>query len=240
MTDSLRGRGRLRRPAEPVERRPNLRTLSRLRGGPWAVALSRAGRGAVRDPGRQARGAGHAHGLGQVAGGHGVPVQGPVRGQDRLLQLPGQGAGQREVLRPVRRLRSRARGPGHRRRLGQQRRAHPGRHRGDPVQHGPAPLARARRLRGHGRVPLLRRPRARHRLADPAVRAQAGDLPADVGDPGRHHGHREEAGRIHRPRGGQRARRHPSRAARFRVPRNAAARNHRRADQARIARRFTW
>ena len=47
--------------------------------------------------------------------------------------------------------------------------------------------ARARRRRrGHGRVPLLRRPRARRGLADPAAHPAAGALSADVGDPRRH------------------------------------------------------
>ena len=40
---------------------------------------------------------------------------------------------------------------------------------------------RRRRLRDHGRVPLLRRPRARRGLADPAAHAAARALPAHVG-----------------------------------------------------------
>ena len=42
--------------------------------------------------------------------------------------------------------------------------------------------AGARRLRRHGRVPLLRRPRARRGLADPAPLPAADDVPAHVGD----------------------------------------------------------
>ena len=78
-------------------------------------------------------------------------------------------------------------GPVDRRRHGQPRRADPLLHRRDPRQHR---AARGRRTptsrRGDGRVPLLRRPRARRRLAGAAAHAAAGAVPADVGDARRH------------------------------------------------------
>ena len=56
--------------------------------------------------------------------------------------------------------------------------------------------AGARRLRGDGRVPLLRRPRARRGLADPAALPAADDVPADVGDAGRPARHHRRARRA--------------------------------------------
>ena len=58
--------------------------------------------------GRSPRAARHAHRLGEVAGGGGAALQGPGRGEDLLLHRADQGAGQREVLRPLRRLRRRS------------------------------------------------------------------------------------------------------------------------------------
>ena len=48
-------------------------------------------------------------------------------------------------------------------------------------------------VRRHGRVSLLRRPRARHGLAGAAARARRDDVPAHVGHAGRHAGHHREA-----------------------------------------------
>ncbi len=53
-------------------------------------------------------------------------------------------------------------------------------------------------------------------------------VPADVGDAGGHAPHRGAAAGAHRPRGGQRAQRAAPGAAGLRVPRDAAARDHRR------------
>ena len=61
-------------------------------------------------------------------------VRRPRAGAARVLHLPDQGAGQREVLRAVRRVRRRARRDAHRRRLGQPRRAGDLLHGGDPGQ----------------------------------------------------------------------------------------------------------
>ena len=110
------------------------------------------------------------------------------RASGRIYTAPDQGAGQREVLRPLPRLRPRARGDDDRRR--------------QPSTRTPSIICctaeilankalregrrRRRRLRGHGRVPLLRRQGARRRLADPAPHAAARDLPPHVRHAGRH------------------------------------------------------
>ena len=52
------------------------------------------------------------------------------------------------------------------------------------------------RLRGARRVPLLRRPRSRHRLADPAADAAADHVHADVGHARRHLAVRTRAARA--------------------------------------------
>ena len=80
---------------------------------------------------------------------------------------------------------------------------------------------------GPGRVPLLRGPRARRRVADPAHRAARRPLPADVGDARQHRGHRGAPARVHRSRRRTRLRRRTPGSAGFRVPRDAAPRNHR-------------
>ena len=96
-----------------------------------------------------------------------------AEGKTLLLHLPDQGAGQREVLRALRAVR---------------RPRTSGMMTGDASINRDAPIicctaeilanmalrdgAHARRLRRHGRVPLLRRPRARHGLAGAAARAR--------------------------------------------------------------------
>ena len=78
-----------------------------------------------------------------------------------------------------RRIRPGERRPQHRRRLGQPRRADPLLHRRGAGQHRPARRRRHRCPgRGHGRVPLLRRPGARRGLAGAAAHHAQRPLPA--------------------------------------------------------------
>ena len=71
---------------------------------------------------------------------------------------------------------------------GQRRRADHRLHRRGAGQHRAARGRRRRhRPRGHGRVPLLRRPRPRLGLAGAAAGAAEGPVPADVGHPRRRH-----------------------------------------------------
>ncbi len=161
--------------------------LPRLHRREGPDALPGAGRGDPRTAGREERHPQHADRFRQVARrlGHAVRVAraGPARG----LHLPDQGAGQREVDGALPRVRPRRGGARHRRRHGQPRRADPLLHGRDPRQHGPA---RGRELvdrpRGDGRVPLVRGPRPRRRLAGAAAHAAAHALPADVGHARRH------------------------------------------------------
>ena len=204
------------------------------------VALSGAGGGAARAHGGEARRAQHADGLGQVAGGGGAPLQGPRRGKDALLHLAGQGVGQREVLRSLPAVRAGAGRDADRRRQHQPRRADHLLHRRDPGQHGAARRRRARRLRGDGRVSLLRRSRAGDGLADPAALPAADDVPLDVGDAGRSARHHRGAHGADQARGGGGARARAPGAAGVRLPRDAAARDDRRPGHGRTARRSTW
>ena len=55
-------------------------------------------------------------------------------------------------------------------------------------------------MRRHGRVPLLRRSRARMGMAGPAAPAAACAVPRDVGDPRRRHGDRRGSRAAHRSR----------------------------------------
>ena len=110
-----------------------------------------------------------------------------ARGAAGRLHVPDQGARQREVDGAVPRVRPGAGRALDRRRDGQPRRADPLLHRRGPRQHRAARRRRRRRRRrGDGRVPLLRRPRPRRRLAGAAAHDAAGALPADVGDARRH------------------------------------------------------
>ncbi len=147
-------------------------------------AVPGAGGGADRAGQRRERRPGDADRLGQVAGGHRRAVRGAGGGTAQLLHRADQGAGQREVLRALRRLRRGQRRHAHRRRRGQRRRADHRLHRRGAGQHR---AARGRRRRhrpgGHGRVPLLRRPRPRLGLAGAAAGAAEGPVPADVAPP---------------------------------------------------------
>ena len=99
------------------------------------------------------------------------------------LHMPDQGARQREMDGAVPRVRPGPGGPLDRRRERQPRRAHSLLHRRDPRQHRAARRpGRRHRRRGDGRVPLLRRPRPRRRMAGAAADDAADALPADVGD----------------------------------------------------------
>ena len=97
----------------------------------------------------------------------------------RLLHHAAHRADRAEVPRDAGRrralgLQARRRRPGHRQPPGQPGRPRPGRRRRDPAQSPAAPggvRLRARLGRGHGRVPQLRRPRARHRLGTVARHA---------------------------------------------------------------------
>ena len=122
-------------------------------------------------------------------------------GPAQLLHRTDQGAGQREVLRPVRGVRRGQRRHAHRRRLGQRGRADHRLHRGGPGQHRPARGSRRRhRPGGDGRVPLLRRPRPRLGVAGAAAGTAARTVPADVGHPRRRHVPARGPHPSHRPR----------------------------------------
>ena len=173
----------------------------------------------------QARPARHAHRLRQVAGRRRAPLQGARRGEDLVLHGADQGAGEREVLRPLRAVRRRAGGHAHRRREHQPGRADRLLHRRGPRQPRPARGRAPRRRGGDGRVPLLRRPGPRRRLADPAPHAPPRHLSPDVGDAGGHHRHRAEHPRPHRPGGRLGPERRAPGPAGVRVPRDAAPRD---------------
>ena len=186
-----RSRGRPpRRPAlppPPARRghppRRRLGPLPRLREGARPHPLSGSGRGDPRDRLGQERRPQHADGLGQVARRDGDALSRDGEGGALLLHVPDQGARQREVLRPLQRLRPRQRRHDDRGRDRQPRRADHLLHGGDPRQHRPTRGEAGRHpVRGHRRVSLLRRPRSRRRVADPAPRAPAGALPPHVGD----------------------------------------------------------
>ncbi len=120
-------------------------------------------------------------------------------GRRSLYTVADQGAREREVLLAVRRLRRRERRHADRRRHDQPRGADHLLHRRGALEHGAAPRRpRRRALRGDGRVPLLRRPRARRGLAGAAPHAAAHAVPADVGD-ARRHAHDRGAAAARRP-----------------------------------------
>ena len=115
-----------RRPGRPVRparegRRPRraVRLLRRMGRGERHRAVPGAGGGADRAGQRRERRPGDADRLGQVAGGHRRAVRGAGGRTAQLLHRADQGAGQREVLRALRRLRRGQRRHAHRRRRGQ-------------------------------------------------------------------------------------------------------------------------
>ncbi len=115
-----RRRGRPVRPAREGRRpRRAVRLLRRLGRGERHRAVPGAGGGADRTGQRRERRPGDADRLGQVAGGHRRAVRGAGSRTAQLLHRADQGAGQREVLRPLRRLRRGQRRHAHRRRGGQ-------------------------------------------------------------------------------------------------------------------------
>ena len=83
--------------------------VPRVRHRAGAGAVPGAGGGDPRAAGRQPRDPRHADGVGQVAGRPRRPLRRPGPGAAHLLHRPDQGAGQREVLRPLRRARARTR-----------------------------------------------------------------------------------------------------------------------------------
>nr|WP_284290697.1 DEAD/DEAH box helicase [Angustibacter aerolatus] len=105
-----------------------------------------------------------------------------------------------KFFEPGAHVRGRARRHGHRRRLGERRRADHRLHRRDPGERRAARGPRRRRRPGgDGRVPLLRRPPARLGLAGAARRAAADAVRADVGDARRHHRPARRPHPPHRP-----------------------------------------
>ena len=173
-------------PVQHVQRRA-ARPLPRVHRRQAPHPLPGAGRGDPRAARRQERHPEHADRLRQVARRVGDALRRARARAARRLHLPDQGAGQREVDGAVPRVRPGPRRPLDRRRDRQPRRADPLLHRRGPRQHRAARRRRRRRRRrGDGRVPLLRRPRARRRLAGAAAHDAAGALPADVGDARRH------------------------------------------------------
>ena len=212
-----------RRPERPVRparegRRPRraVRLLRRMGRGERHRAVPGAGGGADRAGQRRERRPGDADRLGQVAGGHRRAVRGAGSGTAQLLHRADQGAGQREVLRPLRGVRRGQRRHAHRRRLGQRGGADHRLHRGGAGQHRAARGRpnRRHRPRRHGRVPLLRRPRPRLGLAGAAAGAAERPVPADVGHARRRHVPPRGPHPTHRPADGAgRQRRAPGSAA---------------------------
>ena len=144
-------------------------------------AVPGAGGGADRAGQRRERRPGDADRLGQVAGGHRRAVRGARGRTAQLLHRADQGAGQREVLRAVRGVRRGQRRHAHRRRGGERTtpRSSPAPPRCWPTSRCARARGRRHRPRGHGRVPLLRRPRPRLGLAGAAAGAAEGAVPAD-------------------------------------------------------------
>ena len=154
-----------------ARRRRGARRVQRVRRGDRPRALPGAGGGDLRTARRQPRDPQHADRFGEVARRHRRPLRGTRRGQAQRLHRADQGAGQREVLRPLPRLRLRSRRDDHRRRGRQPRRTDHLLHRRDPRQLGVARRSRnARRRRHRRRVPLLRRPATRLGVAGAAAR----------------------------------------------------------------------
>ena len=143
-------------------RRRGARGVRRLGRGARHLALRGAGRG---DPGareRAARRARYADRVGEVARRHGAALLRPLLRPALVLHVAHQGAREREVLRALRDVRRRPGRHGDRRRVDQRGRADHLLHRGDPRQpRAQARRRRGRRLRHHGRVPLLQRPHPR-------------------------------------------------------------------------------
>ena len=151
-------------------------------------ALPGAGGGADRAGQRRERRPRDADRLGQVAGGHRRAVRRAGRRTAQLLHRPDQGAGQREVLRAVRRLRRGERRHAHRRRrVNPAPRSSPAPPRCWPTSRCARAADGRHRPRRHGRVPLLRRPRPRLGLAGAAAGAAEGAVPADERHPRRRH-----------------------------------------------------
>ena len=191
-----------------------LGTLSRIRGGAAAATLSRAGighPGIVRGEERHPE---HAHRLGQIARGHRAALPGHRPGATLHLHLPDQGAGEREVHGALPRVRPGQRRPQHRRRVGESRRAHPLLHGGNSGEHRVARRRGGQRAgRGHGRIPLLRRPRARRGVAGSVADVAANAFSPDVRDAGRHDVFRGGTHAAHRAADGDGCVHRPARAA---------------------------
>ena len=174
---------------------------------------------------RRARRAGHADGLGQVAGGGGGAFRRAGRGAVDVLHGADQGARVGEVLRAVRDF-----GAAHVGMLtgdaavnsaGADHLLHGG---GARQRRAAAGRGRAGRPGRDGRVPLLRRARARLGVAGAAAGVAAGAVRADVGDARGHDGHRRRPHAPHRSRDGDRGRRGAAGAAVVRLVGGAAAR----------------
>ena len=147
-----------------------------------------------------------------------------MRRQDRLLHGAGQGPGFRAVLPHVQRVRRRTGGHADRRRQHQPEGADRLLHRRGAREHGAAAgRGPSRRLRGDGRVPLLRGPGARRVVAGAPDHPARHDLPPDVGDPRQHGADQRGPATRDRPPRGARQRQGSTGAARVRVPRYAAA-----------------
>ena len=164
-------------------------------------AVPGAGGGDLRTARRQPRDPQHADRVGQVARRHRRPLRRAGRGQAQRLHRTDQGAGEREVLRPVPGLRLRPRRDDHRRRVRQPRRTDHLLHRRDPRQLGaarrpatPVDVAIVDEFHYYGdpqrgwawQVPLLATP--------------AHPVPADVGDARQRRVLPPRPHRPHRPR----------------------------------------
>ena len=197
--------GRMRPMSLEIPTRDELyvRYVDQLPYEPYPVQDARAG-GLVRV--RAGRPRLRADGHGQDADRRGGPLRGAAHGEGRLLhdaadradraEVPGDAGPRRRVGLPPR-----GRGAGHRQPQGQPRRPGARRRGRDPAEPAAQPVRLLRRdgLR-HGRVPQLRRHRARHRLGAVARHAAQARPPAPALGDGRQRGRvRRLAGEAARP-----------------------------------------
>ena len=170
----------------------------------------------------------HPDGLRQVAGGARHALRRAVHRPALLLHRADQGVGLREVLRPGRGVRTRLRGHDHRRYAYQRGRADHLLHGRDPGQPGAARgPSRRRRLRGDGRIPLLRRSGTRLGLAGAAADPAAHPVPADERHPRQRRRHCRQTRGHDRHRRRHHRRRAPTGPVDLRIHRQTA-RAHRR------------
>ena len=217
------GRPHLGRAGPSCRRGRHLRGHHRVGRGPRHRAVVSSGRCPACPHERQPCHLGHAHGLGQVAGGAGHALHGSVQRPGLLLHSPHQSPGEREVLPALRVLWARLRGHDHRGQLHQPHGTHHLLHGRDSGKPRPGRGAGGRHsLCRHGRVPLLCRRRPRLGLAGPPHRAHQYQLFAHERHAGRHQRYRCPATGTQRPQRGRSGQRPAPRAPELRVHRHRA------------------